>query len=194
MSDEDLWSQYAQGVKKLSSKKVEQKKNILKVDALPVEASVVTEPEKPKSAFEQMIDGTPSALIPKIEAIAETPSVVVPEKKLTPRVLKSEPLDVRIERNLSLGDVVIEAKIDLHGKTEEEAHRLFLGFVEKQETLNRRMLLIITGRGKDGQSVLRKNLPRWCEVPPISDKIIALRTAAAHHGGDGAYYLLLRKK
>lgn len=109
------------------------------------------------------------------------------QKQPTPQ---PQVLDIRIERNLSLGDVMIEAKIDLHGKTEADAHDAFQTFVKKQEALNRRLLLIITGKS----GVLRQNLPRWCDVPPLSDGVLALRTAAPHHGGDGAYYLLLRKR
>lgn len=178
--NDDLWATYAKGVKKLSSKKDEPP---------PQDRSLLppTEPEQPKTEFEKMVDDTPALLV---EAKREEDHSLPP----TPKPRQPQFLDVRIERNLSLGDVVIEAKCDLHGLTEQEAHETFLTFIEKQDHLHKRLLLIVTGKGKDGQSVLKKNLPRWCEVSPLNDKILAIRTAAAHHGGEGAYYVLLRKR
>lgn len=116
------------------------------------------------------------------------------EKKQPPQPEKPQPLDLRIERNLSLGEVVIEAKWDLHGQTEERAHEDLCAFVDKQYQRGRRLVLVITGKGRDGQSVLKTNVPRWCGVSPLSEKIRAVRTAAPQHGGEGAYYLLLKKK
>ena len=95
---------------------------------------------------------------------------------------------------MSLGDVVIEAKLDLHGQTEASAYDAFKEFVETQSKRGKRMLLVITGKGAGGESVLRANLPRWCDVPPFDNLVLAVRTAAQHHGGDGAYYILLRKR
>ncbi len=167
--DENIWALYAQGVKKLSSdgtpKPEEKKKKVSRLAAAPIEREIpLPKKEPPKAPFFS-----------------------------PPPARNPEMLDVRIERNLSLGDVMIEAKLDLHGKTEAAAHKALQEFIEKQHNLNRRMLLVITGKGKDGASVLRTNLPRWCEIPPLQGSILAVRTAAPHHGGEGAYYLLLKK-
>jgi DNA-nicking Smr family endonuclease len=177
MSEDNPWAQYARGVKKLDGKKDPE---------LAEDNEVVS--KTPKSEFEALIEDAPS--LPLASSDPE-PQQQEPKPKAIPA--QPEFLDIRIERNLSLGDVVVEAKIDLHGKTEEEAYQAFRDFVEKQAELKRRLLLIITGKGKEGHSVLRQNLPRWCEVDDFRNKILALRVAAPHHGGDGAYYLLLRK-
>lgn len=177
--DVDVWGLYAKGVKKLGQKDEMPPKPAPKQKPLP--------PEPP--LFEEALMAEPPAA-PREQQ--PTPQPV--EQQPLPKTWKREPLDLRVERNMSLGDVVIEAKIDLHGKTEAEAYEAFKTFIETQSKRGRRMLLVITGKGQDGTSVLRSNLPRWCEVAPFDEAVLAVRTAAQHHGGDGAYYVLLRKQ
>ena len=201
MEDKDLWGQYARGVKKFGEKadpesvtKESKETQILARDrttesgARPKPSlSLDTMPE----AWRCLIEGEPSISRPdppSITAISEAPPPA------PSGLWKKEPLDVRIERNLSLGDVFIESKLDLHGQTEAEAHARFLAYIDRQQNCGRRLVLVITGKGRDGHSVLRANLPRWCDVPPLDDKVWAIRTAVPLHGGDGAYYVLLRKK
>ncbi len=92
-------------------------------------------------------------------AIPEPKEDVVVPVRVTAPPWKKEPLDLRVERNMSLGDVVIEAKLDLHGQTEQAAYDAFSSFVETQQARGKRLLLVITGRGAEGASVLRANLP-----------------------------------
>jgi len=162
--EEDVWGQYASTVQRLNEKKPE-----------PV-------PAKKKQKPIQKIETAAVVELP-------TPPVVSPAP-----LWKKEPLDVRVERNLSLGDVFIEAKLDLHGQTEQAAYEQLQEFIAKQTLRGKRLVLVITGRGKDGESVLRANLPRWCSVAPLDSIVHAVRTAAPQHGGDGAFYVLLRKK
>ena len=182
--DDNPWESYAKSVKRLTpseeEKRVETKKD--KKENLVMQAKQKEKEEK--TNFEIILDASSAPQFIKTKS-KETAKLQMTAHKRVPEIL-----DVRVERNLSLGDVMIEAKIDLHGKTEDEAHDAFQDFLEKQSNLNRRVLLVITGKS----GILRKNLPRWCEVAPLCDKVLAVRTAALHHGGDGAYYLLLRKK
>lgn len=197
MEDKDLWEQYAGGVQKLGEKPDKSKPQ---PDPKPetITATPYVNPRTPSVSLDTMpdewrrkIEGAPPVVTPVLPPLpAEEPKPVPPPVP----VRQKEPLDLRIERNLSLGDVMIEAKLDLHGKTESEAHEKLLAFIETQYKRGRRLVLVITGKGKDGTSVLRSNLPRWCDVPPLDECVLAVRTAAPHHGGDGAYYVLLRKK
>ena len=177
--DDEVWGQYAKGVKPLHKKvedepapKPKKKKSVRQEEPLPwAEAQEVAAP-----------------LLVQQEKSENSP----PPKPVTP--WKKEPLDLRVERNMSLGDVMIEAKLDLHGKPEQAAYETFQNFVETNYARGRRMLLVITGKGADGASVIRANLPRWCDAPPFDGYVMAVRTAAQHHGGEGAYYVLLRKR
>lgn len=187
--DQDVWAMYARGVKKLGVKSDEE----------------IAQPQtaKPKPAkaepplFEQALKAeaapqkTPEH--PAVLTVArDQPASAPAQPKNSP--WKKEPLDLRIERNMSLGDIVIEAKIDLHGRTEQEAYDSFKTFVEEQQKRGKRMLLVITGKGPEGGSVIRQNLPRWCNTAPFDTSVLAVRTAAQHHGGEGAYYVLLGKR
>lgn len=182
--DQELWGAYAKGVKKLGPKTEEPPLPAPSKNKAP-KSSPPSEPPLFEEALKAEPPSAPASASPEPE----------PDRKPEPsKPWKKEPLDLRIERNMSLGDVMIEARLDLHGKTEAEAHEAFASFIETQQKRGRRMLLVITGKGKDGASVLRLNLPRWCDVPPFDDAIMAVRSAALHHGGDGAYYVLLRKR
>ena len=89
----------------------------------------------------------------------------------------------------------IEARLDLHGMTQAEAHRALSGFVEASRAAGRRCVLVITGRGlgQSGPGVLKSSVPRWLEEPELRRQILATAAAQPHHGGPGASYLLLRR-
>jgi len=193
--DDDVWAAYARGVKKTKESDASAAPSVTAPPPLPASPARAAHP---RVSIETMPDVWRKAIEQEPAAKTAKPVIAAPMPELppapAPTVWKREPLDLRVERNLSLGDIVIEAKIDLHGQTEAQAHEALLSFVEKQQRLGRRVTLVITGRGRDGASVLRQNLPRWCDVAPLLEAVLAVRTAAPHHGGEGAYYLLLRKK
>ena len=104
------------------------------------------------------------------------------------------PLERKREKSLRQGEVEIDAKLDLHGMTQVEAFAALADFMQKKVKAGKRHLLIITGKGRGGAGVLRGNLENWLGQLPEAKTILALRTAAPKHGGDGAFYVLLRKK
>jgi DNA-nicking Smr family endonuclease len=88
----------------------------------------------------------------------------------------------------------IDARIDLHGLTQAAAHRELQSFLAASIERGRRMLLVITGRGPGGEGVLRLNVPRWLKEGGFGAHILAVSQAQARHGGDGALYVLLRRR
>jgi DNA-nicking Smr family endonuclease len=116
-------------------------------------------------------------------------------------------LPVRMDKKafgkLRRGKMVPEARIDLHGMTTERAHAALTAFVLRSQAQDKRLVLVITGKGKraddDGpipvrQGVLRHNVPHWLDLPPLSDAVIQVSAAHARHGGGGAYYVYLRRR
>ena len=97
---------------------------------------------------------------------------------------------------LKRGHHRIEARLDLHGMTQSEAHRAVAAFVLASSESGLRCVLVITGRGLslDGPGVLKSALPRWLEQPALRRQILAVAPAQPHHGGPGALYLLLRRR
>jgi len=106
-------------------------------------------------------------------------------------------LDKRTQMRLRRGQVVIEARLDLHGMTQSQAYDGVCRFLESARKNGRRAVLVITGKGlrRDGQfGVLRSAVPRWLNEPPLRDWIKAFDYAAPRDGGEGALYVLLRRR
>jgi len=98
-------------------------------------------------------------------------------------------------RKLRTGKYIIDATMDLHGFTQDQAIFALEEFIERNFILGKRCLLVITGRGKpDHESVLKAMLPKWLNMPNLREKILTISYADRRHGSDGALYVLLRKK
>lgn len=96
-----------------------------------------------------------------------------------------------------------EAKIDLHGLTLAEAHPALIRFIQSARADGKRLVLVITGKGKDRdddalpiparRGILRQQVPGWLTSPPLADAVTDIATAHPRHGGSGAYYVYLRR-
>ena len=100
-----------------------------------------------------------------------------------------------VER-LKRGQFVVEGRIDLHGMDQRAAFAALLGFVDTAIRGGKRALLVITGKGAgaDGGGVLRRSAPNWLMASPLAGRILTIQPAHIRHGGDGAFYVLLRRK
>jgi len=116
---------------------------------------------------------------------------VLPE--LAPGVVAG--LDKRRAQRLRRGQLPIEARLDLHGMTRAEAHGRLVAFIAESRDRGRRCVLVITGTGRrrDEAGVLRAAVPRWLNLSPCRERILAFATAQPSDGGDGAFYVLLKK-
>ncbi|MBZ8117930.1 Smr/MutS family protein [Roseovarius sp. LXJ103] len=111
-------------------------------------------------------------------------------------------MDRKAFGKLKRGKMKPEARIDLHGMTVDRAHNALNGFVMRAHGQGKRLILVITGKGKrtdgDGpipvrQGVLRHNVPHWLSLPPLSQMVMQVSKAHGKHGGGGAYYVYLRR-
>jgi DNA-nicking Smr family endonuclease len=103
--------------------------------------------------------------------------------------------DRRTAERFRRGQVAIEATLDLHGYTQEEAFAAVDAFLEESFQEGRRCVLVVTGKGtaRDGGGVLRSSVPRWITEGVHRGRLIGLGPAESQHGGDGAIYVLLRR-
>jgi DNA-nicking Smr family endonuclease len=99
-------------------------------------------------------------------------------------------LDRRSAQRLKRGQLAIEARLDLHGMTQAEAHRALSAFIARCRAAGMRTVLIITGKS----GVLYGAVPRWLEESDNRARILASSRAQAQHGGAGALYVLLRRR
>ena len=102
-------------------------------------------------------------------------------------------LDRASAERLRRGRLPIEARLDLHGMTQAEAHRALNGFVAGSRAVGRRVVLVITGHGRISGGVLKEAVPRWLNEPGLRPHLLAIARAQPRDGGAGALYLLLRK-
>jgi DNA-nicking Smr family endonuclease len=94
---------------------------------------------------------------------------------------------------LKRGKHKIEARLDLHGMTQQEAHHALARFIRAARSEGKRCVLVITGRGSVGGGVLRAAVPRWFEEPEFRPHLLAISTAQPRDGGAGALYVMLRR-
>jgi DNA-nicking Smr family endonuclease len=101
----------------------------------------------------------------------------------------------RETQKLARGSAAIDARIDLHGMTQAEAHAALVHFLRRAQRDDARFVLVITGKGsRSGEpGVLRRQVPHWLSLPEFRDAVIGFEEARAAHGGEGALYVRLRR-
>ncbi len=131
----------------------------------------------------------------------EPPTGGTPRSKSSARPLAPgviDGLDRRQADRFRRGQLAIENRLDLHGLTRREAHEELQAFLARSQEQHHRVVLLITGKGQKGPleertGVLRRLVPEWLNEPSMRRRIVALAPARPQHGGDGAYYLYLKK-
>jgi DNA-nicking Smr family endonuclease len=106
-------------------------------------------------------------------------------------------LDKRTAARLRRGQLPVEGRLDLHGLTQNEAHRALTAFLAASRDAGRRCVLVITGKGlgPDGSvGVLRAAVPRWLNEASNRRHVFAFRQAVPRDGGEGALYVLLKRQ
>lgn len=112
-------------------------------------------------------------------------------------------MDAKAFRRLKRGKLDPEARIDLHGMTMDRAHPVLVSFILSAQARGLRLVLVITGKGKDRdeggpipvrRGVLRNQVPQWLALPPCAQAVLQVVQAHVGHGGGGAYYVWLRKR
>jgi DNA-nicking Smr family endonuclease len=117
-----------------------------------------------------------------------------PSAKPAPNV---ELLDRKLKRRLARGAVGIDARLDLHGKTQSQAHSALLRFLHKAQSDGARFVLVITGKGMrdDGErGVLKRQVPLWLRLPEFRGYVAGVEDAHVAHGGGGALYVQIRRQ
>lgn len=125
---------------------------------------------------------------PVQKSAAKTPALDQPSP--LPRKSRPPEIDRALVDKIVRGDIPLDARLDLHGLSERAAHAALNGFVANALALGHRRALVITGKG---QGILRAAVPRWLATPPLSGLVAATGRAAIRHGGEGAFYLLIRR-
>ena len=111
-------------------------------------------------------------------------------------------MDRKAFTRMKRGKLSPEARLDLHGLTLAAAQPQLIRFVLHEHAVGSRLVLVITGKGKAKQDlgpiptrmgVLRHQVPQWLSMPPLSSVVLQVTPAHRSHGGEGAYYVYLRR-
>ncbi len=163
-------------------------------DAVPLGALPPLPPEPVEPVAPPPVVGSAPAPSPPAPSLSVPPPRRESMAALVPADLPG--FDRRTSDRLRKGRIGIQARIDLHGMTQAEAHGALAAFVLRCWNDGRRSALVITGKGSVGQGggVLRRAVPMWLNQPPLRERIIGIEEAGLRDGGAGALYVLLRRR
>ncbi len=88
----------------------------------------------------------------------------------------------------------IGGRLDLHGLDQARARAVLEGFLARAWNNGWRAVLVITGKGVQGDGVLKRRAPEWLAAPHLAHIVAGISDAARHHGGAGALYVALKRK
>jgi DNA-nicking Smr family endonuclease len=182
LSDEEdtLWRAVARSIKPLRPLRGDAKPSAKPSEVLP--AASESAPAKAK----------PRASVPR-------------EARLRAEAPPLAPLGRRLKQRVARGREPIEARIDLHGMTQRQAHEALLRFLHRAQGEGAKTVLVVTGKGsarlsntgdRDSEripGVLKRQVPMWLSLPEFRPLVVGFDDAHVGHGGQGALYVRLRR-
>lgn len=102
-------------------------------------------------------------------------------------------LNTRADKQTRRGRLTIERKIDLHDLTRDQAFDVLVREIRRSHQRGFRCVLVVTGKGKNLEGVLRSSLRGWLESPYLRPMVAEYAQAHIRHGGSGAYYVFLKR-
>lgn len=134
-------------------------------------------------------------------------SAITKNKEAVVKVSKFGLEQINIKKNIKKKLFTIDKKIDFHGKSLLESEELFYYMITKCYNDGLRCLLFVTGKGlftlknnMEGHppqlyhGVIRRSFTSWATSRKFAKYILSFEQASVEHGGDGAFYVYLRKK
>lgn len=186
--EKSLWRKVARSVRPLNAERFRKLQEEGAEDQ-----PAATKPTKNKPAKEKRGSSLSSRPVPTVRA------------KVKPRPV---PVNRGGEKKMRRGGATIDARIDLHGMYQTQALAVLTRFLVEGATRGHRTVLVITGKGtqlektghmlapwerRDAPGVLKRKLPEWLGYPQLSQLVSGYAPAHAKHGGEGAFYVTLRR-
>lgn len=123
-------------------------------------------------------------------------------------------IDRKMRRQITSGRQDVDRSIDLHGMTQDQAFRVLKSAIEGAIRRGDKTLLVVTGKGGKRFSqieatpaayrtrnefdqfagVLKRMVPLWLNGPELKPFVQSYGPAAQDHGGEGALYVILRRR
>jgi DNA-nicking Smr family endonuclease len=172
-------------------------------------ARTVTPLEKRRAAVQA------AALVTAPKAVVSAP--VSPPKKvkgripapLPPKPVSAKPkadaplhLDGSWEKRISKGTLAPDFSLDLHGSNLDQAYVRLMHGLTQAKAMGARVVLIVTGKPRPvdamdrgtARGAIRAKITDWLGASDHAHDIVAIRGAHRRHGGQGAIYVVLKKR
>jgi DNA-nicking Smr family endonuclease len=156
------------------------------------------QPLRPPKVAADPDDAEPAKPVASAGALKSKPARA-PAQRPPASVPPIAPLGRREKLRISRGVIPIDARLDLHGMTQRQAHGALLRFLKTAQAREAKFVLVITGKGTADdwprdRGVLRRQLPLWLKLPEFRALVASFEAAHAAHGGEGAFYVRVRRR
>lgn len=111
-------------------------------------------------------------------------------------------LDGSWERRIAKGGLVPDFSLDLHGSNLDQAYARLMHGLTQARSMGARVVLIVTGKPRPvdaadrgtARGAIRAKIADWLAASGHASDIVAIRGAHRRHGGQGAIYVVLKKR
>ncbi|MEC7817739.1 MAG: Smr/MutS family protein [Pseudomonadota bacterium] len=141
---------------------------------------------------------------PKAAAVPKrkTPQRSEPAASLPPTQTRQTGLDSHWERRLKGGTLAPDFTLDLHGHGLDAAYSRLMSGVAQARAMEARTILLVTGRPRpvaaadrgSSRGAIRAKVLDWLAASSHHSAIAAVRSAHRRHGGEGALYIILKRR
>ncbi len=177
------WANLAQSVTPLAGRALPIKS--------PSDGAAIHAKPKPKPGLAQ-----PKPIAPARAAPA------APPRPAPPKSIAETNLDSHWDRKLKSGRITPDYTLDLHGHTLDSAYTRLSSGLDQALAMDARVVLVIAGRSRpvdpadrgSKRGAIRAKLLDWLAAGRHADAISAVRKAHRGHGGEGALYLVLKRR
>jgi DNA-nicking Smr family endonuclease len=138
----------------------------------------------------------------KVKGRVPPPRTIPVPAKATREPVPSPGLDSHWEKRLARAALEPDFTLDLHGHTLDQAHRRLDMGLAQAKAMGARLVLLITGKPRpadaadrgERRGAIRAKILDWLAAGPHSADVAAIRNAQRRHGGEGALYIVLRRR
>jgi DNA-nicking Smr family endonuclease len=147
----------------------------------------------------ELVAAVPARPAAKVKAVKAVKTAVPARIAKPPGPPPLTTMARREKQQIARGRTAIDARIDLHGMTQAQAHTALVRFVRRAQADGAKFVLVVTGKGSRSadvageRGVLRRQVPLWLQLPELRDAVVGFEEAHVAHGGEGALYVRLRK-
>ena len=143
---------------------------------------------------------------PAKKNIVKKPEVITPNVNTLTKNSEFSLEKIDLKKGIKKRSFHLDKKIDFHGKSLLESEEQFNNTIIESYNSGQRCLLFVTGKGlfklknheesykpKLYHGIIRASFVEWARSKKFSKYILSFEQASIEHGGDGAFYVYLRK-